>query len=97
MSDRDNVEQAPERIWLQWGDGSCMEFDGVTWCVDPQQDDDVQFVRADIALLEASEEVGMIQAAAFSAGYEAGEEAAKTALKAERDALREALTFYTIS
>lgn len=48
MTDRDKVERAPKLIWLQWGDGSCMEFDGATWCVEQQEDDDVQFVRADL-------------------------------------------------
>lgn len=43
--------EAPNVIWLQWGDGAEEEYvypsEGVTWCSDQINDTDVRYVRAD--------------------------------------------------
>jgi hypothetical protein len=41
---------APERIYLQWIEDESVQYihEGVTWCADKIEDDDVEYVRADL-------------------------------------------------
>jgi hypothetical protein len=44
----ETCKNAPDKIFLQWGDGSAWNSgwdDGVTWCVDQINDDDVGYVQ----------------------------------------------------
>jgi hypothetical protein len=44
---------ASERIYLQWFEGDTAYMpEGVTWCDDRIEDDDVEYVRADKAAAE---------------------------------------------
>lgn len=40
------MSEAPEKIWLQW-EGEYHEE--TTWCVDQIEEDDVEYIRLDIA------------------------------------------------
>lgn len=44
-----NMSDTPERIYLQWFDEYGESADEVTWCEDQIQDDDVAYIRLDIA------------------------------------------------
>jgi hypothetical protein len=57
------MSEAPERIFLQdAGDYARAAAFEVTWCVEPQDDADTEYIRADKvqALVEAAKEVGRI-------------------------------------
>lgn len=48
------ANMSPERIWLQDEGHSPEDYEVVTWCVDPIDDSDTEYVRADLlADLEA--------------------------------------------
>jgi hypothetical protein len=42
---------APERIYLQWIEDDPLPYlnESVTWCADKIEDDDIEYVRADVA------------------------------------------------
>jgi hypothetical protein len=42
---------APERIWLQWEDHAGES----TWCQEPINDEDVEYVRADLLEAQAAQ------------------------------------------
>jgi hypothetical protein len=45
------MSDAPERIWLQWEE----DFGESTWCQDPINDEDVEYVRADLIAAQLQE------------------------------------------
>ena len=63
----------PDRIYLQdAGDyASAAEFE-VTWCVDPQDDGDTEYIRRDPAVLAAMPEVQALIAGAYEAAANEG-------------------------
>ena len=51
---------APDRIWLQdAGDYECAAEFEVTWCSEPQDDGDTEYIRADLvqALIQAAHDI----------------------------------------
>lgn len=68
------TSEAPERIWLQWVEPHC---DDNTWCVDKINDDDAEYIRADLHqhALDAAREEGRragLEEAAKEACYACG-------------------------
>ena len=48
-------DQPHNQIWLQWYEYDDSEWAGVTWCVDQQNDSDVEYVRSDVAAAQLAE------------------------------------------
>ena len=57
------MDNAPERIWLQWEDHAGES----TWCQDPINDEDVKYVRADLIEAQLQEARAVLR---IIAGYE---------------------------
>ncbi len=48
-----NYKKKPEKVYLQWHLRD--DPDGMTWCVDKIEDNDIEYIRTDVALRQASE------------------------------------------
>lgn len=86
--DLSNVPDSHEVIWLQWGDNG---GDDDTWCQDNINDEDVPYVRADLALalcdaLDEAQSERMEQARLLGMSAER-----ELSLRAENERLRAAL------
>jgi hypothetical protein len=54
-------KQPPETIYLQWGDGSGIDgVSEITWCDQAVEDDDIEYVRADLTE-QARAEIGQLR------------------------------------
>lgn len=55
--------KAPERIWLQIGDGYYEEHgDEMTWCEEQQEDSDIEYIRVDVIDRLEAEKAELVKA-----------------------------------